>query len=95
MAASALIQAFLGFFLPVLCTIFFPGHWLLSHVTIVETMDSNERGINPVAMTHQSLELILVEQEIKPVRDLRFLRPAPYSELLGSALLKRTPGKQG
>ena len=32
-------------------TIFFPSHWLPSHITIVETMDSNERGMNPVAMT--------------------------------------------
>ena len=32
-------------------TIFFPSHWLLSHITIVETTDSGERGMNPVAMT--------------------------------------------
>ena len=25
--------------------------WLLSHITIVETMDSSEIGMNPVAMT--------------------------------------------
>ena len=35
----------------VLRTIFCLGHWMLSHVTIVETMDSGERGMNPVAMT--------------------------------------------
>ena len=35
----------------VLCTIFLPSHSLLSHITTVETMDSGERGINPVAMT--------------------------------------------
>ena len=36
----------------------FPGvvlittsHWLLSHITIVETVDSGERGMDPVAMT--------------------------------------------
>ena len=29
----------------------FPSHWLLSHITIVETTDSGERGMNPVAMT--------------------------------------------
>ena len=38
-------------FKSVLHTIFSPSHWLFSHVTIVETMDSCERGINPVAMT--------------------------------------------
>ena len=27
------------------------GHWLLSHITIIETTDSDERGMNPVAMT--------------------------------------------
>ena len=32
-------------------SIFFPSHWLLSHITIVETADSGERGMNPVAMT--------------------------------------------
>ena len=29
----------------------FPSHWLLSYITIVETMDSSEREVNPVAMT--------------------------------------------
>ena len=32
-------------------TIYFPGHWLLSHITIIEKMASSERGMNPVAMT--------------------------------------------
>ena len=31
-------------------TIFFPSHWLLSHISIVETTNSGERGINPVTM---------------------------------------------
>ena len=31
--------------------IFFPSHWLLSHLTIVETTDNSEREMNPVAMT--------------------------------------------
>ena len=30
---------------------FFPSHRLLSHITIVETTDSSERRMNPVAMT--------------------------------------------
>ena len=29
---------------------YFPSHWLFPHITIVKTMDSSERGINPVAM---------------------------------------------
>ena len=49
--ASAPIHAFLEFFLPVLCTIFFPSHWLLSDITIVETINRDERGMSPVAMT--------------------------------------------
>ena len=49
--ASAPIQTFLEFFKPVLRTIFFQSHWLLSHITIVPTMDSSERGMNPVEMT--------------------------------------------
>ena len=29
----------------------FPSQWLLSNITIVETTDSGERVMNPVAMT--------------------------------------------
>ena len=32
-------------------TVLFESHWLLSHITFVETMDSSKRGMNPVAMT--------------------------------------------
>ena len=49
--ASAPIHAILKLFLPVLSTILFPSHWLLSHITIGETMDSSERGMNTVTMT--------------------------------------------
>ena len=42
-AASALTHAVLEFYSPVLCTIFFPNHWLLS---IAETMDGGERAMN-------------------------------------------------
>ena len=31
--------------------IVFLSHWLLSLITIVETTDSGERGMNPVAMS--------------------------------------------
>ena len=50
MASSEPVHAFLEF-LPVLRTIFFSNHWLLSHITIVETTDSGERGTNHVAIT--------------------------------------------
>ena len=42
---STHVHAFLEFFLPVLCTIFFPSHWLLN---LVKT---GERGINLAAVT--------------------------------------------
>ena len=51
MAASVLVQAFLDFLLPVLSTIFFPSHWLLSYITIIKTKVSGERGMNLFAMT--------------------------------------------
>ena len=51
MVASAPFHAFLEFFLLVLRTIFFPSYWLLFHLTIVETTDGGERGMNPVPMT--------------------------------------------
>ena len=34
--------------LPVVCTIFFRSKRLLSHIIIVETMNSRERGMNTV-----------------------------------------------
>ena len=37
--------------LTLLGTMIFLSHWLLSHVTIIETMDTSERGMNAVAMT--------------------------------------------
>ena len=42
---------FWEFFQPVICTMFFPSHWLLSHTFIVETKDSSDRRMNPVEKT--------------------------------------------
>ena len=51
-AASPPIHAFLEFFFNRHSAQYsFPSHWLLPHITIVETMDSGERGMKPVAMT--------------------------------------------
>ena len=50
-AASAPTHASLELFLPVLWTIFFLNHWLLSYITNAERMDSAERGMNPVLIT--------------------------------------------
>ena len=45
------IHTFLEFVLPELRKIFFPSHRLLSYMTISETMDSGERGTNPIVVT--------------------------------------------
>ena len=42
---------------------FFLSHWLLSHIIIVVTMDSGERGMNPVAIT-----IISAQKEYWPSR---------------------------
>ena len=47
MEASAPIHVFLEFLIPVV----FLSQWLLSHITIVETMESIQSGMNPVTMT--------------------------------------------
>ena len=62
--ASAPIHAFLKFFLPALCTVVFPSHWLLYHTTIVETISSHKRKMNPDY--HQPSELILAQAAIEP-----------------------------
>ena len=76
-SASAPIDAFLEFLKPVLGTIFFLSHWLLSHITIVETMGSDERKIESY---HQSLERILSEPGIEPAT---FCSPVLPSEPRG------------
>ena len=88
-AASAPIHAFLEFFEPVLCTIFFPSHRLFSHLKIVERMDSGERGMNFVAMT-----IINPRKEYWPSQGSNQVPPVPKSTMLptrlwGSAIKKR------
>ena len=51
MAVSAPIHAFLIFFSPVLSTISFSSHWLLSHITIAATTDSGQSRMNSFVMT--------------------------------------------
>ena len=83
-SASAPIDAFLEFLKPVLSTILFLSHWLLSHITIVETMDSSERKFESCRNEydyHQSLERILGELGIEPVT----CSPILQSEQRGSA----------
>ena len=88
---SAPIHAFLVFFQPVLRTIFFSSHWLLSHIAIVQTMDSGFRGMNLVAMT-----IINPRKEYWPNRGLSnqrlpVLKSATLpTELWGWALLTQS-----
>ena len=60
--------------------IFFPSHWLLSHINIAETMVSDERGINPIIMTLTSSRKNMVGLSIESAellsRRLRRLRDA-------------------
>ena len=48
---SVISPCFPGVLLTSTPQIFFPSHWLLSHITTIEPTDSGERGMNLVAMT--------------------------------------------
>ena len=77
------MDTFLKFFKPVLCTMLFLSHWLLSHITIVKTMDSSERKFESCRNDyHQSLERILGEPGIEPATSCS---PVLQSEQRGSA----------
>ena len=66
-SGSAPKDAFLEFLKPVLGTILSLSHWQLSHITIVETMDSSERKFESCRNDyHQSLERILGQPGIEP-----------------------------
>ena len=76
---------------PVLRTIFFPSHWLLFNITIVETTDSGERGMNPVTIT-----IINPQKEYWPSRGSNQRPPVLKSatlqtELWGSASIWDSP----
>ena len=79
-AASAPTNAFLDFFVPVPRTTFCPSHWLISHITIAETTDSSERGMNPVAMA-----IIIPGKAGDRTSDLPFSSPKRY-QLWGSVI---------
>ena len=77
------MDTFLKFFKPVLGTMLFLSHWLLSHITIVKTMDSRERKFESCRNDyHQSLERILGEPGIEPATSCS---PVLQSEQRGSA----------
>ena len=68
-SASAPLDAFLEFLKPVglLGTIFFLSHWLLSHITIVETMDSGGRKFESCRNDYH--QRILGEPGIEPATE--------------------------
>ena len=75
-SASAPMDAFLEFLKPVLGTILFLSHWLLSQITIVKTMDSGERKFESCRNDyHQSSERILGEPEIEPATSCSHVLP--------------------
>ena len=49
-----------------LSRVFFPCHWLLSYKSIVETMDSGKKGINPLAMNPLAMTIINPRKEYWP-----------------------------
>ena len=59
---------------PVFRTIFFQSHWLISNITIVETTDSGEKGMNPVAMTIINLLEYMYFVEVKSSTMKTFLK---------------------
>ena len=92
-SASAPMHAFLELFQVVLRTIFFPSYWLLFHLTIFETTDSGERGMNPVAMT-SILGRILAEPGIEPATFCSQVSNATDRAMgFGSKVNKVTSGK--
>ena len=62
---------YLWFLIPVLHTIFYRSHWLLSYITVVEIMISHEKRINTFAIT------------ITHPREARDQQENPCSEVLG------------
>ena len=82
-SASARIDAFQEFLKPVFGTVLFLSNWLLSHRTIVETMDSCERKFESCRNDyHQSSDRILGEPGIEPGTSCSPVLP---SEQRGSA----------
>ena len=78
-------HAFLEFSELVLCTILFPSHWLLPHITIVEATDSGERGTNPVTMT-----IVNPRKEYWPSRGSNQRPPVLKSAMLLTELVGST-----
>ena len=81
-SASAPIDSFLEFLKPVLGTIFFLSHRLLSHITIVETMESGVRKFESCRNDyHQSSERILGEPGIESATSYSPVLPSEQRDL--------------
>ena len=70
--ASAPINAFLEIFYLILCTIFFPSHWLLFHITYCR--NNGQRSVSKTY--HQSFERILAKLGIEPATSCSQVRNA-------------------
>ena len=80
--ASVPIHAFLEFFIPVPCTIFFSKPLTaFPHYHFLKTMDSGERGVNPIAMT-----IINPWKEYWPIWESNQLHPVLKSGMLQTEL---------
>ena len=79
MAASAPVHAFPEFLLPLLCTICFQRHWLLSKGILIKTVVSNKTRINPVALPIINPLKKLAELRMKqPYTQVKFFPNKPW-----------------
>ena len=78
-------QCFLGVLLTSTLRNILSKHWLLSHITIVETTDSDEKGMNPVTMTKTNPRKEYWPSRGSNQRPLDLKSATQLTELRGSA----------
>ena len=81
-------HAFFKFLLSAKCTIFFPSHWLLSHVKMTETKVSSKIGMNLLKMT-----IINPERKFGPAEDQTRYPMDPVLNSKTTVLLNPFPNK--
>ena len=65
-----------------------PLSWLLSQITIVETIDGGEIGLNPVAMTFINPQKVYLDKlGIEPVTSWSQVLTVPYRVSYGARLV--------
>ena len=88
MGPSAPIHAFLKVLLPVLHTICFWRHWLLSQISIMETTISSERWMNHVAINQTLVRNRPSQESNQQPPDLKSCSKVPFQVLFPSPVLK-------